>query len=67
MDSNTALFAGALHELMRHSLTGCEKAARQAARLLDILSERSDVDASTRRLCGCMCDKLEDSLGGGHG
>lgn len=63
MDSNTALFAGALDQLMRHSLTGCEKAAHLAARLLDALSERADVDSDTRALCGRMCDKLEAGQG----
>lgn len=60
MDSNTALYAGALDQLMRHELTGCRQAAHQAARLLDVLSERVDVDQETRRLCGRMCDKLEN-------
>jgi len=31
MDSNTTLITGALDQFMRHSLTGCEKAALQAA------------------------------------
>lgn len=66
MDSNTALFAGALDHLMRHALTGCEQAAHQASRLLDVLSERSDVDSDTRKLCGRMCDKLEAGRGGNH-
>ncbi len=60
MDSNTALYAGALDQLMRHELTGCRQAAHQAARLLDVLSERVDVDQETRRLCGRMCDMLEN-------
>lgn len=60
MDSNAPLLAGALDQLMRHSLTGCRQAAHQAARLLDALSERVDVDQETRRLCGRMCDKLEN-------
>jgi hypothetical protein len=60
MDSNTALYAGALDQLMRHELTGCRQAAHQAARLLDVLSERVDLDQETRRLCGRMCDKLEN-------
>lgn len=60
MDSYTALYVGALDQLMRHELTGCRQAAHQAARLLDVLSERVDVDQETRRLCGRMCDKLEN-------
>lgn len=59
MDSNTALFAGALDHLMRHALTGCEQAAHHAAQLLDVLSERPDVDSETRCLCGRMCRLLE--------
>ncbi len=59
MDSNTALYAGALDHLMRHALTGCGQAAHQAARLLDALAERADVDQETRSLCGRMCDRLE--------
>lgn len=60
MDSYTALYVGALDQLMRHELTGCRQAAHHAARLLDVLSERVDVDQETRRLCGRMCDKLEN-------
>ena len=59
MDSNTTLYAGALDQLMRHALTGCGRAAHQAARLLDALSERHDVDQETRALCGRMCEQLE--------
>jgi hypothetical protein len=66
MDSNTALYAGALDQLMRHALTGCEHAAHQAARLLDALSERADVDCDTRSLCDRMREKLEAERGGGH-
>lgn len=63
MDSNTALIAGALGHLMRHTLTGCSHASHLAAQLLDALSERSDVDSETRFLCGKMCELLE----AGHG
>lgn len=59
MDHNTALFAGALDHLMRHALTGCEQAARHAAQLLDVLSDRPDLDRETRLLCGRMCERLE--------
>ena len=59
MDSKTTLFAGALDHLMHHTLTGCGHAAHQAARLLDALSERADVDSETRCLCGKMCEWLE--------
>lgn len=63
MDSNTALIAGALHQLLRHNLTGCEQAAHQAARLLDVLSEHADLDSDTRSLCVRMCAKLEAGQG----
>lgn len=66
MDSSTTLVIGALDQLMRHSLTGCEKAARQAARLLDVLSECADVDSDTRNLCGRMYEKLEGGWGTHH-
>jgi hypothetical protein len=61
MDSKTVLIAGALDHLMRHTLTGCEKAAHHAAQLLDLLSERQDMDSETRGLCDRMCDYLESS------
>lgn len=66
MDSNTALFAGALDQLMRHSLTGCSTAAHQAARLLDVLSERADLDDDMRQRCGRMCEQLESGRGARH-
>jgi len=59
MDSNTTLLAGALDHLIRHTLTGCEHAAHHAAQLLDVLSDRPDVDSETRALCGRMCELLE--------
>jgi hypothetical protein len=61
MDSNTALITGALDQLMRHTLTGCEHAAHHAAQLLNLLSERHDLDSETRSLCDRMCDYLESS------
>lgn len=60
MDST--LLAGALDQLMRHALTGCGRAAHQAARLLDALAERPDIDAETRDLCG----RMSEHLAGGH-
>lgn len=59
MDSNTALITGALDHLMHHALTGCGHAAYQAAQLLEVLSERSDLDSDTRSLCGRMSEHLE--------
>lgn len=58
-NSHAALLAGALDQLMRHQLSGCEHAAHQAARLLDALAERPEVDRETRYLCGKMCERLE--------
>ncbi len=67
MNNNTALFAGALDHLMRHTLTGCEHAAHHAAQLLSVLAEHADVDSETRCLCDRMCDFLEtDMLKTGH-
>ena len=66
MDSNTALIAAALDHLMRHALTGCAHDGHQASRLLDVLSERPEVDSDTRKLCGRMCEKLEAGFGGWH-
>jgi hypothetical protein len=63
MDTPTALYIGALDHLMRHALIGCGHAAHQAARLLDVLAQRPDVDSDTRQLCGRMCDQLEASHG----
>ncbi len=59
MESNDALIAGALDHLMRHTLTGCAQAAHHAAQLLDVLSDRQDIDSETRSLCGRMCERLE--------
>lgn len=59
MDSKTALITGALDHLMRHTLTGCAQAALHAAQLLDVLSERRDLDSETRSLCGRMSEHLE--------
>ena len=59
MDSKTALIAGALGHLIRHSLTGCEQAALHAAQLLDVLSERADLDREMRSLCDRMSERLE--------
>jgi|JFJP01.1.fsa_nt_gi hypothetical protein len=58
MDHNTALLTGALDQLMRHTLTGCGRAAHQASRLLDLLAEQSELDSETRELCGRMSEEL---------
>ena len=66
MDNNTVLIAGALDHLMRHTLTGCQLAAHHAAQLLDVLSERADLDSETRCLCDRMCEYLESDLETGY-
>lgn len=62
MDSNTSLIAGALDHLMRHTLTGCAQAAHHAARLLDRLSDRADLDSEMR----CLCNRMSEYLEAGH-
>jgi hypothetical protein len=52
------LWAGALNLLLRHELSGCEHAGRQAAGLLERLAEHPGVDAETRVLCECMSERL---------
>lgn len=59
MENTNALLTGALDQLMRHQLTGCTRAAYQAARLLDALAESAEVDVITQSLCGQMCDRLQ--------
>lgn len=59
MNDTPALFAGALDHLMRHTLTGCGQAAHHAAQLLDVLSDRPELDRETRLLCGRMRERLE--------
>lgn len=59
MDSKTILITGALDQLMRHTLTGCGQAGHHAAQLLDVLSERTDLDSETRNLCDRMSQHLE--------
>lgn len=57
---NTDLFAGALSQLLRHDLSGCPRATRQAADLLDRLSRVPGLDHETRDLCDRMCERLND-------
>ena len=52
------LWAGALNLLMRHELSGCGHAARQAAGLLERLAEQPNVDRETRMLCERMSERL---------
>ena len=45
------IWAGALSLLLQHHETVCAHSARQAARLLECLSDAPEVDAQTRCLC----------------
>ena len=56
---NTELFAGALSQLLRHDLSGCPRATRQAAELLDRLAEVPGLDRETRSLCEQMSRQLD--------
>ena len=55
---NTQLFAGALSQLMRHDLSGCPRATRNAVDLLDRLAELPELDRETRDLCHRMSERL---------
>lgn len=55
---NTELFAGALSQLLRHDLSGCPRATRQAAELLDRLAELPGLDRETQDLCEQMSRRL---------
>jgi hypothetical protein len=57
---NSELFAGALSQLLRHDLSGCPRATRQAADLLDRLARLPGLDAETRELCDRMSQRLDD-------
>jgi len=56
------LWAGALSLLLIHGESGCPHSARNAARLLERLSESSDVDDETRALC----ERASYRLDGNH-
>ena len=56
---NTELFAGALSQLLRHDLSGCPRATRQAAELFDRLAEAPGLDRETRSLCEQMSRQLD--------
>ena len=49
--ASTELWAGALSLLLIHGESACPHAARNAARLLERLSEEPGLDAETRHLC----------------
>jgi hypothetical protein len=55
---NTELFAGALSQLLRHDLSGCPRATRNAANLLDRLAHLPGIDDETRDLCDRMSERL---------
>ena len=55
---NTELYAGALSQLLRHDLSGCPRATRHAADLLDRLARLPGIDDETRDLCDRMSDRL---------
>ena len=52
-----AICAGALNLLIRHDLTGCPKAALQAAELLGRLADLSGTDREARRLVDTMATR----------
>ena len=55
------LWAGALSLLLIHDESGCPHSALHAARLLERLSESSDVDDETRALCERASHRLNQS------
>lgn len=52
------LWAGALSLLLIHDESGCPHSALNAARLLDRLSESSELDDATRDLCERASNRL---------
>ncbi|WP_265949258.1 hypothetical protein [Dechloromonas sp. A34] len=52
------LWAGALSLLLIHGESGCPHSALNAARLLDRLSESSELDDATRDLCERASNRL---------
>lgn len=54
------LWAGALSLLLIHGESGCPHSAHNAARLLERLSESSDVDDETRALCERASYRLDE-------
>lgn len=55
---STALWAGALSLLLIYQETACPHAARNAARLLERISDASDLDTDTRQLCERASQRL---------
>lgn len=58
--SKSDLWAGALSLVLRHDLTGCTVAARQAADLLARIAEHPDVDPDMRTICDEASMRLVD-------
>jgi hypothetical protein len=56
------LWAGALSLLLRHHETGCQHSARQAACLLERISDTAELDQETRSLCERASNRLAESL-----
>lgn len=61
----TTLWAGALSLLLIHQETACPHAARNAARLLERISNAADLDDDTRHLCERASQRL-DAQGSRH-
>lgn len=59
--SNPELYAGALCLLIRHNLTACTQAGRQAAGLLDRLADLPGIDGEIRNLCETMAARLTEN------
>ncbi len=57
--ANMNLLTSTLSLLMLHDLTGCTRAARQAAGLLRHLSDLPEMDWEVRYLCEQMSIKLD--------
>ncbi|HMV54348.1 MAG TPA: hypothetical protein PLX20_09130 [Rhodocyclaceae bacterium] len=53
------LCIGALTLLLRHGLTGCSRAAEQAADLLERIAAAPGVDRDMRRLCEAASQRLD--------
>ena len=58
---NAELWAGALSLLLIHGESGCPHAARNAARLLERLSEETGLDDATLDLCERASNRLSQN------
>ncbi len=57
--ANLNLLTSTLSLLMLHNLTGCSRAARQAAGLMRHISDQPEIDWEVRYLCEQMSIKLD--------